>query len=72
MQENESQAASGITSVSIDEITNITWQWAELTENDPAAQSLVPDPENYTLTFWDDGSFSFKADCNSGSGSLHR
>lgn len=68
MQENESQAASGNTTVSIDNITNTTWQWTELTEKDPAAQSVVPDPENYTLTFKDDGSFSFKADCNSGSG----
>ena len=54
--------------VDIDEITNITWQWAELVENEPAAQSVVPDPQNYTLTFWDDGSFDIKADYNSGSG----
>jgi heat shock protein HslJ len=59
---------SGIQPVEIDEITNITWLWAELTENDPAAQSIVPDPENYTLTFWSDDTFSIKADCNLGNG----
>ncbi len=55
--------------VDISEITHINWQWAEFTENNPAAQSVVADPENYTLTFWDDGTFSFKADCNNGGGS---
>ena len=69
MQETESQKPNEIKSVSIGEITNITWQWAELIEQNPAAQSVVPDPENYTLTFWDDGTFGFKADCNSGNGS---
>jgi heat shock protein HslJ len=28
----------------------------------------VPDPENYTLAFFSDGTYSIKADCNSGSG----
>lgn len=54
--------------VSAGEIVNITWQWVELIENDPAGQSLVADPENYTLTFLDDGTVRVKADCNSGSG----
>ncbi len=68
MQETESQPQDEIITVPIDEITQLTWMWSELTENEPAAQSVVPDSENYTLTFWDDGTFSFKADCNSGSG----
>jgi heat shock protein HslJ len=29
---------------------------------------VVPDPENYTLTLDEDGSFSAKADCNQASG----
>lgn len=54
--------------VPLEEILNITWQWAELLESDPAAQSVVPDPENYTLVLWSDNSFNFQADCNVGGG----
>ena len=48
---------------SADEITGIQWQWAQLTETEPAAQSVVPDPENYVLVLNADGSASLKADC---------
>ena len=47
-----------------DEITGIQWQWAQLTETEPASQSVVPDPENYVLILMADGSASLKADCN--------
>jgi heat shock protein HslJ/uncharacterized protein YraI len=46
-----------------------TWQWVGTRETDPAAQSVVPDPENYTLTFNEDGIVSIKADCNLAMGS---
>jgi heat shock protein HslJ len=46
------------------EVTGIEWQWAELTETEPASQSVVPDPENYLLILGTDGSASLKADCN--------
>lgn len=46
------------------EITGIQWQWAQLTETEPASQSVVPDPENYVLILMADGSASLKADCN--------
>ena len=52
-----------------DDITDITWQWASLVETAPAAQSVVPDPENYTLTLGSDGVLSIKADCNGVGGS---
>ena len=42
----------------------IQWQWAELTETEPASQSVVPDPENYVLVLNADGSANLKADCN--------
>jgi len=61
--------SSASAQISISEIQKINWQWAELIENDPAAQSVVTDPENYTISFFDDGSFQVKADCNSGNGS---
>jgi len=41
-----------------------TWQWVSLVEMEPAAQSVVPSPENYTLTFLPDGEVSIQADCN--------
>jgi len=47
------------------EITGIQWQWAQLTETEPASQSVVPDPENYVLILNADGSVNLKADCNS-------
>jgi heat shock protein HslJ len=44
--------------------SGIEWQWSELAEAEPASQSVVPDPENYTLTFKPDGTYAVKADCN--------
>jgi heat shock protein HslJ len=41
-----------------------TWQWTASTEAVPANQSVVPDPENYTITFDADGTAAIKADCN--------
>jgi heat shock protein HslJ len=55
--------------VSAESIVDIIWQWTELIETEPAAQSVVPDPENYTLVFRPDGQYQVKADCNLGSGS---
>jgi heat shock protein HslJ len=45
-------------------ITDVTWQWASLSETEPASLSVTPDPENYTLTLKTDGTLSIKADCN--------
>jgi heat shock protein HslJ len=41
----------------------------ELVETEPASQSVVPDPKNYTLLLGSDGSLSIKADCNMVGGS---
>ncbi|WP_440955466.1 META domain-containing protein [Methanosarcina sp. Mfa9] len=54
--------------ISPEEITGIEWQWTGLLETNPTAQSVVPDPENYTLVLFPDGTYSIKADCNRGSG----
>ncbi|MEJ2600414.1 MAG: META domain-containing protein [Anaerolineales bacterium] len=56
-------------SLSQAELMGETWQWVGLRETAPAAQSLIPDPENYTLTFNEDGTVSIKADCNVAMGS---
>ena len=50
-------------------ITDIDWQWSEMVETEPASQSLVPNPENYTLFLSSDGSLNIKADCNMVQGS---
>jgi len=49
-------------------LTNVLWGWIELTETQPASQSIIPDPENYTLVFQPDNGVQVLADCNSGFG----
>jgi heat shock protein HslJ len=55
--------------ISINDIADIEWQWSGLTETLSSSQSVVPDPENYTIVFNSDNTYSIKADCNVGSGS---
>lgn len=50
-------------------LTGTVWQWTASTEKVPASQSVVPDPENYTVEFKSDGTYSMKADCNQVNGS---
>jgi heat shock protein HslJ len=45
-------------------LTGIVWQWTAMQETVPAGQSVVPNPENYTITFNTDGTAAIKADCN--------
>jgi Heat shock protein len=54
--------------ISINDIVDIEWQWSGLIETEPASQSVVPDPEYYTIVFNPDDTYSIKADCNVGSG----
>lgn len=54
--------------VSFNDIIDTKWQWWGLVEAEPASQSVVPDPESYTIVFQSDGIYSIKADCNVGSG----
>ena len=49
-------------------LTGKTWQWTASTTKVPASQNVVPDPQNYTIEFKSDGTFSAKADCNQLSG----
>ena len=52
----------------VDPLAGTTWQWTGLVETAPAAQSAVPNPESYTLSFEPQGLVSIKADCNMVSG----
>lgn len=51
-----------------EELFDTTWEWQQLIETAPAAQSVVPDPENYNIVFNQDGIYNAKADCNMLSG----
>jgi len=45
-------------------ILGIRWQWTQLTETEPASQSVIADSENYVLVLNADGSANIQADCN--------
>jgi heat shock protein HslJ len=49
-------------------LTGKAWQWTAATTQVPASQSVIPDPENYTIQFNNGGTFNAKADCNQVSG----
>jgi heat shock protein HslJ len=49
-------------------ITNIVWQWTSVTTKPTGETTTVADPQNYTVTFRDDGTLSGKADCNNFTG----
>jgi len=53
-----------VSSISKSDIAGVEWQWSELIETQPTSQSVVPDPENYTLVFQPDGMIGIQADCN--------
>ena len=61
-------SGTGSGSGSGSDLTGKTWKWTASTTSVPASQSVVPDPENYTIEFKADGTFSAKADCNQLSG----
>ncbi len=47
---------------------DIVWQWTSVTTKPTGETTTVTDPQNYTITFRDDGTLSGKADCNSFTG----
>ena len=53
-----------------EDIIDIQWQWSALIESEPASQSIVPNPENYTINFNSNGSMNIQADCNMVNGSF--
>jgi heat shock protein HslJ len=52
-------------SQSSDSITGVLWQWQSVTNQDTNETTTVPNPENYTIEFNEDGTFTGTADCNS-------
>ena len=49
-------------------IQNIVWEWVSVTDQTAKSTTTVPNPQNYTITFRNDGTLSGKADCNSFTG----
>jgi heat shock protein HslJ len=49
-------------------ITNTVWQWANVTNQTTRETTEVPSPQDYTITFRDDGTLSGQADCNNFTG----
>ena len=60
--------ASSAKSTQTASITGILWQWASVTNQTTKDTTTVPSPENYTITFNNDGTLEGKADCNTFSG----
>ena len=50
-------------------LTGKVWVWVASTTTQPASQSTVPNPRNYTIQFLSGGTFAAKADCNQVNGS---
>lgn len=50
------------------QLTNINWQWVELVTSDSDYQGIVPNRQDYSLVFYNDGTLNITADCNFGSG----
>lgn len=52
------------------DLVNLTWEWVERNPNGSDVPAVsVPNPENYTLLFNEDGTFSAQVDCNRAAGS---
>jgi heat shock protein HslJ len=51
-----------------DSIQGIVWQWESVKNKTTGTTTTVDNPENYTITFNDDGTLVGKADCNNFSG----
>ena len=64
---NGGPAASTAPAPSSD-ITNIVWKWQTLEDVAADASTKVPDPNKYTIVFYDDGTTTGQADCNTFSG----
>jgi heat shock protein HslJ len=48
----------------VNPVQNIAWQWLSVTEKSTGAKTVVPNPADYTISFYADGTLSGLADCN--------
>lgn len=52
-----------------DSIQGIVWQWTSVSNQSTGDTTTVPNPQNYTVTFNEDGTLNGLADCNNFTGS---
>jgi heat shock protein HslJ len=57
-------SGSDSASTSSNSITGVVWKWQSVINQDTNETTTVPNPENYTIEFNEDGTFIGKADCN--------
>jgi heat shock protein HslJ len=50
------------------DLIGITWQWQAQVDSSGETSTTVPNPENYTVLFNEDGTVSVQNDCNGGGG----
>jgi heat shock protein HslJ len=48
----------------VNPVQNIAWQWLSVTDQSTGAKTAVPNPADYTISFYADGTLSGLADCN--------
>ena len=58
----------GLCAPTANPITNIVWQWTSVTNQTTRETTEVASPQDYTITFRDDGTLSGQADCNTFTG----
>ena len=46
-----------------DTITGIVWKWQTVTDKSSGSSTKVPNPDNYTIIFQEDGTTEGQADC---------
>jgi len=46
------------------EMLGVEWQLYSVLESEPAAQSIIPEPQRYTIQFTAEGTAAIRADCN--------
>lgn len=51
------------------DLVNTLWQWTEFEDTSGENSFAVDNPQQYQLLFLPDGTYAFRADCNTGSGS---
>jgi heat shock protein HslJ len=62
------QTATSIPAITPNPIQNIIWQWVSVTEQSTGDKTDVPNPANYVISFYPDGTLGGKSDCNTFTG----
>ena len=61
-------SATNVPSNTPNPIQNILWQWVSISDQPTGETTSVPNPADYIISFYPDGTLSGKADCNTFTG----